>query len=79
MSAVKGEQMDDFPTERLWTVEEIADRLNVHIVTVRRWIRSGRLAAMAFGGKTGYRVKDSDFQAFLQSTMTGDDRIKTAA
>ena len=71
--------MDDQRTEKLWTVEEIASRLDVHIVTVRRWIRSGRLVAMAFGGKTGYRVRDSDFQAFLESTRTGDDALKTAA
>ncbi len=51
--------------ERLLTVADICERLHVHEETVRRWIRTGRLPARGFGGRTGYRVKESDFLAFL--------------
>ncbi len=50
--------------DRLLTVAEICKRLDVHEETVRRWIRTGRLPARGFGGRTGYRVKESDFLAF---------------
>lgn len=51
--------------DRWLTVAQIADRLQVHEETVRRWLREGRLVGRNFGGKTGYRVRERDFEAFL--------------
>lgn len=45
----------------------IADTLNVHIETVRRWLRSGKLKSYSFGGK--YVIKGSDFKEFLLHSM----------
>jgi excisionase family DNA binding protein len=54
-------------SESTWlTVAEICERLKVHEETVRRWIRTGQLKARAFGGRTGYRILESDFQEFLE-------------
>lgn len=60
--------------EKLYTVKEIAERLQVHPETVRQWIRSGELRGFALGGtKSGLRVVASDLNAFIE------DRRKIAA
>ena len=51
--------------ERWFTVAEICERLRVHEETVRRWLRSGQLPGRAFGGRTGYRVREADLEVFL--------------
>ena len=43
--------------ERWFTVEQIAERLQVTEQTVRRWLRSGALVGRNFSGRTGYRRK----------------------
>jgi excisionase family DNA binding protein len=53
--------------ERWFTVEQIAERLQVTGQSVRRWIRDGQLIAHAFGGKAGWRIKESDLDKFLKS------------
>jgi excisionase family DNA binding protein len=53
--------------ETWFTPQEIADRLKVSPFAVRRWIREGRLRAVLLGGKkTGYRIRESDLNAFLK-------------
>jgi len=54
-------------TERWLTVAEIVELLKVHENTVRRWLRSGKLPGRAFGGRTGYRVRESDLMKFLET------------
>ena len=51
------------------TVNQIAERLQVHPETVRRWLREGRLVGRNFGGKSGYRVSEANLDAF----MSGED------
>ena len=53
--------------EEYWTVAEVAARLKVDPETVRRWIRSGELKAVPLGHRTGYRITESDLDAFIQS------------
>ena len=53
--------------ERWLTVAEIVARLQVHEQTVRRWLRTGRLPGRNFGGRTGYRVRERDLEAFLSA------------
>ncbi len=55
--------------ERWYTVAEIVDTLKVHEQTVRRWLRDGDLRGYNLGGKSGYRVKAADFDAFLETRM----------
>jgi excisionase family DNA binding protein len=51
-------------------VPEVAATLRVDENTVRRWIRRGRLHGMNLGGPSGYRVRQSDLDAFLDSLST---------
>lgn len=52
------------------TVSEIVETLKVHEQTVRRWIREGELPALELGGKSGYRVRRDEFEAFLKERTT---------
>jgi excisionase family DNA binding protein len=51
--------------EEMLTLVDVAEHLQVHIDTVRRWVREGELPAYQLGARAGYRVKRSDFRAFL--------------
>ena len=51
--------------DRWLTVNQIAQRLQVHPETVRRWLRDGRLQGRNLGGKSGYRVREADLEVFL--------------
>ncbi len=51
--------------EQWITVAQIAERLQVHPETVRRWLREGRITSRNFGGKSGYRVRERDLEAFM--------------
>ncbi len=52
-------------SDELLTTEEIAKRLKVNVVTVRRWLESGKLAGEHLGHRIGYRVRPSDLDEFL--------------
>lgn len=58
--------------DRLLTVAEVAERLRVHPITVRRHIKSGRLQAVRVGRSV--RVRASDVQALLKPAMASDVR-----
>ena len=53
--------------EKIYTPEEIAERLQVQERTVYGWLRSGKLR----GSKLGrlWRVRESDFTAFMEAAM----------
>jgi len=64
--------MDDQPVSKAWyTVQQIANHLEVHEQTVRRWIKEGALRAYAFGDRAGYRVSAEDLAAFMDRRRTG--------
>lgn len=51
------------------TTAEIANTLQVHEETVRRWLRSGRLPAVNLGRRAGWRVRRQDLDAFLEEQL----------
>ena len=51
--------------EQMMTVQQVAERIQVHEETVRRWLREGSLVGINFGGKSGYRVRQDELEAFL--------------
>lgn len=54
----------------LLTPQDCAERCGVHVETVRRWIRDGRLPARR--SATGrYRVRADDIDAFLDLDHVG--------
>lgn len=57
--------MDDLQPGATLSVAQIAAMLNVHPVTVQRWLRSGQLHGKRFSLKTGWRVRPKDLEAFV--------------
>lgn len=53
--------VDDF---EVLHVEEIAKLTKMHVESVRRWCRSGKLPSYQFGGK--FIVIGSDFKVFMK-------------
>lgn len=58
-------------SNQLWTVPEVAQRLQVTEETVRRWLRGGELAGVRLSRKAGWRIRERDIEAFLQAHGTG--------
>lgn len=60
--------MTDQPTDELHllTLEQVADRLNVSIDTVRRLVRDGELPVKRFGERIR-RVDPSDLDLYIAS------------
>ena len=52
--------------ERLYSPEEAADYLGIHVQTVRAWIRSGRLRASRLAGQRALRIRATDLQTVLE-------------
>lgn len=57
--------MDD----ELLTIEQVAERLQVHPDTVRRYVREKKLSAIQLS-KTNLRVRKSEFDRFLKERET---------
>ena len=50
--------------EKIYTVEEIAEKLKVRDYTVRGWLRTGKLQGFKMGGRD-WRVKESELSKFI--------------
>jgi excisionase family DNA binding protein len=64
------EPRDEAP--RLYSPEEAADYLGVHVKTVRNWIKAGRLPASRLAGQRVLRIKSSDLARLLEPVEPGD-------
>ena len=51
---------------RLYSPDEAADYLGVHVKTVRNWIRSGRLPASRLAGQRALRIRATDLDHLLE-------------
>ncbi|MCE5314164.1 MAG: helix-turn-helix domain-containing protein [Armatimonadota bacterium] len=67
-SALEGREL----MQKLLSTQEAADILNVTDLTVRRWIKEGRMKAIKLGGRL-WRIQESDLEAFIRSGMRRDD------
>jgi excisionase family DNA binding protein len=63
-------QVQEQSTGRWLTVADIVDELQVHEATVRRWIKTGELDATELGNRAGYRIRQEDFDRFLDERST---------
>lgn len=52
--------------QNLLTTKEVAERLQLKIQTVQKYIRDGKINAIKFGGKV-YRVSETELQTFLEN------------
>ena len=55
-------------------VEDIARELDLHVNTVRGWIRDGKLKATRFG--RDYRIKREDYERFIEEHYNTEDEEK---
>lgn len=51
---------------QLLTVQQVAERLQVHQETIRKWLREGELVGINLGGKSGWRIRDEEVEVFLR-------------
>lgn len=58
--------------EKLYSPEDAAEYLGVHVQTIRAWIRSGRLRASRLAGQRALRIRASDLQCVLEPVEPGD-------
>lgn len=47
---------------RMLTTEQVAERLQLHVITIQRWLRSGKLKGTKLTGKAGWRVPVSEVE-----------------
>lgn len=48
-------------------VAQVAERLQVHADTVKRWLRAGDLKGFRLGGnRAGWRVRESELERFVK-------------
>jgi excisionase family DNA binding protein len=59
-------------SQDLFTVLEVASRLGLHVKTVRRFVREGKLKATRIGKQ--YRIARSDLEALTGQPIPASDR-----
>ncbi len=64
----KASGADSRDGKEIMTCEEVADYLRVHVSSIRRWSRSGKLTAYKLGGRGDWRYREQDVLAFLYDT-----------
>jgi excisionase family DNA binding protein len=63
--------------EQLFSINQAAFILKVHPLTVRRYIKEGRLKAVKVGGNV--RIKEADLQEFNKEFVPNQQTEKTSA
>lgn len=56
----------------IMTCDEVAEFLRVHVSSVRRWSRCGKLRAYKVGDRGDWRYRKQDVLAFLYDTSYTD-------
>jgi excisionase family DNA binding protein len=62
--------------ERLYSPKEAAEYLRVHVTTIRRWVRLGRLPASRLAGGPYFRIRESDLLRLLDPFEPGAERSR---
>lgn len=64
----------DLPLEKLYTPEEVAEYLALSPITIKAYLRTGKLEGLRVGGH--WRVKESALEAFVaaQEAATPEER-----
>ena len=56
---------------QIFTLEEVAGKLKVHPMTIRRYIKKGLLPAIKLGNGRIWRIKEDDLNSFLEKFKKG--------
>jgi excisionase family DNA binding protein len=59
-------------TQELYSVEQVAERLGLHVRTIRNYVRDGRLKAVRIGKQ--YRIARSDLEALTGGPVPDSPR-----
>ena len=70
--------MDRRNNNEVLTSVEVADLLKVHLSSVRRWSRTGKLRGYRLGGEGDWRFLRRDVLAFLLSYSNREGGVKRA-
>jgi excisionase family DNA binding protein len=62
--------------DELLTVEQVAERLQLHPDTVRRYVREGKLRAVRLSS-TALRIRSSELDRFLKERETNGESRTT--
>jgi len=62
--------------EQLYSVEQVAERLGLHVRTVRNYVRDGKLPAVRIGKQ--YRITQADLETFTGSPVAAPLRETVA-
>lgn len=54
--------------EKLMTPEEAAKALSMSVLTVKKWLRSGKLKGVKIGSRGDWRVKETDLEEFIKQS-----------
>lgn len=60
--------MNEKNTKEFYKAEELAEKLEVNIMTIYRYIKAGRLKAYKIGKE--FRIDKDEFNTFLKSVIT---------
>ena len=60
-------------TSNLYSAEQVAELLNLHVKTVRRYVRDGRLKAKRIGKE--YRITRADLEAFAGEVRPAEKEV----
>jgi excisionase family DNA binding protein len=60
--------------KELYSAEEVAEQLGLHVRTVRGYVRDGRLKAVRIGKQ--YRIARADLEALLGKPVTEPDEVR---
>ncbi|HEX6360717.1 helix-turn-helix domain-containing protein [Actinophytocola sp.] len=60
-------------TKQLYSVEEVAEQLGLHVRTVRGYVRDGRLPAVRIGKQ--YRISRENLEAFVGSPVVDPPEV----
>ncbi len=60
--------------EKLYTPDMAAEMLHISTLTLKKWLRSGRLTGIKVGRQ--WRIRESDLKAFIEQ---GADKAKNAS
>lgn len=56
--------------QKLLTIRQAAEVLNVHVETLRRWDRSGRLKAIRVNNRGDRRYKPEDLEKMVKTKLS---------
>ncbi len=59
-------------SQELFSIDQVAERLTLHVKTVRNYVRDGRLKATRIGKQ--YRIARSDLEVFTGHSMLPSER-----